>query len=109
MIIEIHSPNLKANNKILDGIRRKILVLSHLSEQISRAEIFLTEADSLRKENKVFKIRLDIFGDALFVHKNASSFESAATSAVRTLKSLLKQKTERRNEPPDEITSTINV
>jgi putative sigma-54 modulation protein len=109
MTIEIHSPNLKVSEKVLDVIKKKVLTLSHFSEKVSRAEIFLTEDHSLASENKVCKIRLDIFGDTLFVHKNAGDFEKAAVSAVRILKRRLKKIEEERNEPPEKITSTVKV
>jgi ribosome-associated translation inhibitor RaiA len=109
MTIEIHSPNLQVSEKILDAIKKKIMALSHLSETISRAEIFLTEDSSLRKEKKVCKIRLSIFGDNLFVHKYADSFEAAATSAIRILKRLLNKKAKDRNTLPDEVISTVKV
>jgi len=109
MIIEIHSPNLKVDDETLDGVKRKVLSLSHLSENVSRAEIFLTEENERPKENKTCKIRLDIFGDTLFVHKDADTFENAAASAVKILKRRLKKRNEHRSEPPDEITSTVNI
>ena len=109
MTIEIRSPHLKPGKKILAVIEKKVLTLAHLSEKVSRAEIFLETDNPLIRENKVCKIRLDIFGDTIFVHKKAKSFEEAATSAVRVLKKRLKRKKENRNEPPDEITSTVEV
>ena len=109
MTIEIHSPNLQVKEIVLKRIEKKVMSLSHLSEKISRAEIFLTEDAALMKQNKVCKIRLDIFGDTLFVHKHADSFGKAATETIKILKKRLKQKTEQRNEPPDEITSTVKV
>jgi len=109
MLIEIHSPNLKVDDETLDRVKRKVLSLSHLSEKVSRAEIFLTEENERPKENKTCKIRLDIFGDTLFVHKDADTFENAAVSAVKTLKRRLKKRDEQRSEPPDEIISTVNI
>ena len=109
MTIEIYSPNLQVKEEVLKRIEKKVMTLSHLSEKISRAEIFLTEDSALIKQNKVCKIRLDIFGDDLFVHKNADNFEKAAADAIKVLKRHLKQKAEHKNEPPDEITSTVKV
>ncbi|HET6766427.1 MAG TPA: HPF/RaiA family ribosome-associated protein [Chitinophagaceae bacterium] len=109
MTIEIHSPNLRLNERTLHAIRKKVLNLSHLGEKVSRAEIFLTEDAALAKENKICKIRLSIFGNDLFVSKNADSFGTAATTAIRALKKGLKKKQELRNEPPEEITSTVDI
>ena len=109
MTIEIHSPNLQVNERAIDAIKKKVLSLSHLGEKISRAEIFLTEDAALATENKICKIRLSIFGDDLFVSKNADSFVKAATAAIRVLRRGLKKKQEVRNEPPEEITSTVHI
>jgi len=109
MTIEIHSPNLQVSEKLIKKIDKKALTLSHLGEKISRTEIYLSEDNTLTKENKSCKIRLTIFGDELFVHKYADSFEKAAMSAIRVLKRSLKRKQEVRNQLPDEITSTVKV
>lgn len=98
MTIEIYSPNLKVSEQLTKAIEKKLVALSHLGK-VSRAEVFLTIGDILPEENKVCKIRLDIPGDTLFVHKNGVSFENAVTSAIKILKRLLKKTTEHRNEP----------
>jgi|SRR4051812_24815090 len=104
MTIEIYSPNLNVSEQFAKAIEKKILALSHLGK-VSRAEVFLTIDHALPKESKVCKIRLDIPGDTLFVHKNGISSENAVTAAVKILKRLLKKTTEHRNEPRDEIIS----
>ena len=109
MTIEIHSPNLQVNEKTINTIKKKVLSLSHLGEHVSRAEIFLTENTAIPKENKTCKIRLSIFGDDLFVSKNADSFGKAATAGLRALKKGLKKKQELRNEPPEQVTSTVDI
>lgn len=109
MTIEIHSPNLQVNERTINTIKKKLLGLSHLGEHVSRAEIFLTENIAIPKENKTCKIRLSIFGDDLFVSKNADSFGKAATAAIRILRRGLKKKQEVRNEVPEIITSTIDI
>ena len=109
MTIEIHSPNLQVNERTINSIKKKLLALSHLGEHVSRAEIFLTENIAIPKENKTCKIRLSIFGDDLFVSKNADSFGKAATAAIRILRRGLKKKQEVRNEVPEIVTSTIDI
>jgi putative sigma-54 modulation protein len=109
MTIEIHSPNLQVNERTIDAIKKKVLNLSHLGEKISRAEIFLTEDAPSAKEDKICKIRLSIFGDDLFVSKNADSFGKAAMAAIRVLKKGLKKKQELASEPAEEVTSTVDI
>ena len=109
MTIEIHAPNLQVSEKTIEVIKKKILTLSHLGQKVSRAEIFMTEDNALPNDNKICKIRLSIYGDDLFVHKNAESFKAAAFSAIKVLKRSLKKKQEIRNSIPDDITSTVEV
>jgi len=109
MTIEIHSPNLQVSEETIQVIEEKILTLSHLGEKISRAEVYLTQDTALPEENKICKIRLTIYGDDLFVRKNASSFEVAATTALKVLKRNLKKKQEQHNTLPDDITSTVEI
>ncbi len=91
MTIEIYSPKLKVSEQEVEMKKEKVSSLSHLSEKVSRAEIFLTEDNSLKPESKVCKIRLDIFGDTLFVQKNSNDFENAAIAAVKVLKTPQKE------------------
>jgi ribosomal subunit interface protein len=109
MNIEIHAPQLEVSNKLVEVIRKKILSLSHLAENISRAEIYLAEHHEMRGQNKSCKIRLSIFGEAVFVHKYGDSFEKAFKSAATSLKRNMKKQLEKRNQLPDEITSTVEI
>jgi len=109
MVLEIYSPNVKISEKTLDLIKRKLLLLSRLKEKISRAEIFLQEESLLPKHNKVCKIRLEIFGNTLFVEKKSTSFQTAAISALKTLKRRLKEKSKLKDDTGDEVTSTVKV
>src|SRR6188474_1757539 len=109
MTIEIHSPNLRVSEKTIGAIEKKILELSHFGEKVSRAEVFLSEDMALSKDNKQCKIRLSIFGDDLFVHKNANNFQAAAFATIKVLKRNLKKKQEQHNQVPEEITTTVDV
>ena len=109
MTIEIHSPHLKIKETALEAIQKKIVALSHFGKHISRAEIFLTEEPPNIKKNKICRIRLDIIGNTLYLHKKADSFEKAAGDAIKVLGKLLKQKNGHRTEPADKILSTVGV
>lgn len=109
MTIEIHSPPLKVSEKTLDFIKKKVTDLSHAGENISRAEIFLIEENVPGTKTEGCKIRLDIFGDTLFVHQTANTFEKAARSAIKILRGMLKKRFEARGLPPDKITTTVKV
>ena len=89
--------------------RRRCLRFLTWAKKSPGLRFFLTEEAALGKENKTCKIRLSIFGDDLFVIKNADSFVKAATAAIRVLRRGLKKKQEVRNELPEEITTTVDV
>ena len=107
MTIEIHSPGVQVEKSLVKKIETKLVKLSHISEKISRSEVYLTREKVLSKKDKACKIRLDIFGDTLFVHKHAETFEKAAMDAIKVLKKLLKQKAELHNEPEPDILTTV--
>ncbi len=109
MTIEIHSPNLQISEQLFGVIRKKILALARLGENISRVEIFFAEHMEMPGKNKSCKIRLSIFGDSLFVQKLDNSFEQAALSAIKVLKRNLKKKLQKRNQIPEEVISTVEV
>jgi ribosome-associated translation inhibitor RaiA len=97
MKILIRSPHLKIRQGTLDSIKKKVLSLSHLNGKISKAEVFLIEEGSLKKQKKVCNIMLYI-DDTLFVHKTGDDFEEAATAAVRTLKRRVNRSEKLRGE-----------
>jgi hypothetical protein len=109
MTIEIYSFHVKIKETTLKTIEKEIVALSHLGRRISRVEIFLTEDPATVKENKICRIRLDIIGDTLYVHRNADSFEKAAGDAIKVLKKHLSQKVEYKNKPADKIINTLKV
>ena len=107
MIIEIQAPNLKVSEAVITAIKKKLLSISHLGEKISMAEVYLAE-ENKPADNKTCKITLLLTGDSLFVNKHADSFEKAASLAIRILKKRLKKIVENRNEPPEEIITTVD-
>lgn len=109
MTIEIHAAPMKEDVKLIDFIKEKLMALSHLHHHISRAEVNLFEYKELRKQNKVCEIRLDIFGENLFVRREADQYKKSVTAVLKELKKLVKEQVKHQNEPPDITTSTVKV
>jgi hypothetical protein len=109
MIIEIHAPKLKIDENVITRIKKSLVGISHLGEKISRAEVYLSEGQGKVQDNKTCKITLSLTGDSFFVTQHAGSFEKAALSAIKLLKKGLKKNIGKRNEPPEEIITTVNT
>jgi putative sigma-54 modulation protein len=110
MNIEFHTPYKMVSEKLVNEIRKEILELSHINKNISRAEVFLKNDETIiLAENKICEIRLNIYGSNLFAHTRTENFESSAREAIKELKKKVKQQSKKLNEPADEVTSTVKV
>src|SRR5512138_3651766 len=102
MTIEVYAPNVQVSEKLIRSVEKRLLALSHLGEQIGRAEVYFTRDRESGDGAESCKIRLDIFADTIFVHKRGDSFERAANTALRALKRMLTKKTGQRSQPADQ-------
>ena len=110
MNIEFHSAYGLVSEGLIDELRKKILELSHVNKDISRAEVVLKEDEmNTPAGNKVCEIRLSIFGDDLLAYSRTESFKKSAKEALKALKKMVKQQVKRQKEIPDQITSTVKV
>lgn len=82
MTVDIHSPHLKAGSALIRSIEEKVVALSHLNKNILRAEVYLHADKELKKKNRICEIRVDIFGDTLFVRRVSDKFEKATSSVL---------------------------
>lgn len=109
MTVDIHSPHLKAGSALIRSIEEKVVALSHLNKNISRAEIYLHADKELKKKNRICEIRLEIFGETLFVRRISDSFEKSVITVLKELKKLVTEQAKHLNEPPDITISTVEV
>ena len=99
MTIEFHTTFGKVAEKIISELRNDIIELSHISKNISRAEVLLKEDITIvPAENKICEIRLTVFGDHLFAHARTDNFKSAAKEALKDLKRMVKHQIKKMNE-----------
>ena len=110
MDIEFHTASGKVSEALVNKIRNEMLKLSHINREISRAEIILKEDGTfISPENKVCEIRLSVYGDDLLSHSRTESFNQSAKESMKELKKLVMQQVKKQQEPPDEVTSTVDV
>jgi ribosome-associated translation inhibitor RaiA len=91
MKVEFETPYGKVAETLVNRIRSEMLRLSHVNKRIKRAGVSLKEENAFpADENKVCEIRLDAYGDNLFIHKRGMDFEHAANAAMNDLRKLVK-------------------
>jgi len=86
MEINIQSPSIHLNEKLVDFTRDKVEKLVVYSERIMHANVILKTDRSNTRDNKVCEISLSIPGNDLFASRQSQRFEDAITEAVDALK-----------------------
>jgi len=109
MDIEFHTAS-GIPERLVRKIRNEMLKLSHVDKEISRSEIVMKEDPTInRPENKICEIRLTVFGADLLSHSRTESFTRSANEAIKEIRKLVSQQVKEQQEPPGEITSTVEV
>ena len=109
MNIEFHEPQGKVKVFVTDYLRDRLIALHRKDKEISRAQVYFRVQPDTSPDDKVCEIDLTIYGDSLFVHRSASSFEHAMRETLEELEKKIDEQLSRQNEPPDELTSTVKV
>ena len=107
MTIDIQEPLHGISESLLSYVKEKVVELSHLNPDISRADVIFHE-DSLEPgREKVCEIRLTVFGDSLFVQRRTDDFERSAIEAIEGIKKDVLQQVSEQNDVPDVVVSTV--
>lgn len=109
MNIEFYNPSGEVKEWIIDYIKDKLMELHHRDKEISRAQVYFKQQTTAENDNKICEIDLTIYGDSLFVHQKATSYEQAARGAITELSEKVDERISKQSEPPDELTSTVDV
>lgn len=109
MTIEFHLPYQKVKEWVTDYVRTKLTDFHHLNETISRAEVFFKEEPAATSGTKKCEIELTVYGDSLFVSRSGESFEQASRDAIEALAVEVEKQANQNTEPPDTVTSTVEV
>ena len=97
MDIRVQSVKFDADVKLLDFIDKKVGKLDKFYDEIIKTEVTLSLLPD--KANKDVMIRIAMPGKALFIQKNASTFEDAIVDCVDVLKQqLIKNKEKKANK-----------
>lgn len=109
MNIEFHNPKDVVKEWIIIYIRDKLMELYQRDKEISKAQVYFKEQISSENNNKICEIDLTIYGDSLFIHCKATSYERAARDAIQELTQKIDEQIKKHGEPPDQITSTVEI
>ena len=90
MTIEFNTSYGKVPEKLVRDIRNEIVELSHINKKISRAEVSLKEEETIiPAENKVCEIKLNVYGNDIFVHARTQNFNNSAKEVIKELKRMV--------------------
>lgn len=109
MDMEFHTAVGDVKEWVIDHVKQKLIELHHREKEISRAQVYFREESGEKTGNKICEIDLTIFGSSLFVHRKANSYEQAMHEVLTELTERVEEQVRRQNEPPDEITSSVEV
>ena len=109
MNIEFQASQGQVKEWVIDHVREKLMELYHRDKRISRAQVYFREQPDAEGGSKICEIDLSIYGDSLFVRRKAGSFEQASMEVLKELTEKVDEQIRNQGEPPEEITSTVNV
>ncbi|MGE0771909.1 MAG: HPF/RaiA family ribosome-associated protein [Cyclobacteriaceae bacterium] len=93
----METPNIKAQQPLIDHVHNKVGKLEQFSDRIHEAWVCLKTEKDDKRENKVCEIKLAIPGNDLFTKKSSTSFEESVSLAVEAaLRQLNKWKEQRQ-------------
>ena len=106
MHIEFHTPVGEVKEWLVDHMKEKLVELHHYEPAIFRAQVYFK---NIVGRGKVVEVDIPTFGSSLFIHRTSSNYEQAMREVLEELEFKVTQRYESRNEPPDEITSSVDV
>lgn len=109
MNIEFQAPQGQVKEWLINHVRNELMKLYHKDKEISRAAVYFREKANDPFHDRICEIDLAIYGDSVFVHRKADSYEQAAREALAELAQKVDTQMKKQNEPPDEVTSTVKV
>ena len=105
MNIEFYTPESQVKEWVINYIKEQLMELHNRNKKISRAEVYFRDQNVV----KICEVELSIYGNSISVQRSADKYENAAREVVKELTAKMEEQAKMRNEPPDEITSTIKV
>ena len=96
MNLIINSVHFKADKKLEDFIKEKLVKLPSVYYGVIGAEVKLKLDNNDSPENKIVEIRLMVKGNDLFAVKEAKTFEEATSKATDVLRRQLRKHKEKQ-------------
>ncbi|UEG48859.1 hypothetical protein LK994_09440 [Ferruginibacter lapsinanis] len=109
MTIEIHNPQGLLHSWEVDYLKDKLLELHKRDTEISRAEVYFREDQIALGHKYVCEIDITIYGDSFLMKSSAKSYLQAARETLKHIECKVDELVSKRNIPPDEVTSTIDI
>jgi putative sigma-54 modulation protein len=109
LCIEVHAPHSDVHEPMLKQLKEKVVSFTRNMKDIVKAHVLLREDNPAHTENRICEIKLTLFGDVLFVHRRAASFELATEQALQDLEKQVAEQVKLQHDLPDNINSSVRV
>lgn len=106
MHIEFHTPAGEVKEWLLQHMKEQLVELHHYEPAISRAQVYFRYSSD---RGNVVEVDIPTFGTSLFIHRTSDSYEQAMREVMEELSSKVMERYNARNEPSDEVISTVEV
>src|SRR5437764_12579936 len=106
MTIEFHTPHGHVKEWILTFLMRRLMQLNNKDPKISRTQVYLRDVEGGEKS---CAIDVTIFGDSLFFHHRAASFEEACLYVLHQLEEKLLIHISKHNQADVERVTTVTI
>lgn len=109
MLIEFHSDRGKVHEWVIQFVQQKLIDMHHKNKNIAEADVYFREQADSNGGTKICEIDLTVFGDSVFVSRNADSFELAAREVTEWLEQIVADQVAQQKLPTEAVTSTVKV
>jgi len=109
--IEFHNPAGSVNEWVIHDIEQKLMEFHRRDNEISGVQVFFRTRPVAFDGDYICAMEATIFGSSIMVERNAESYQAAAGLVLEELGMKIDEQVQRqkRNEPPDEIYSSVRV
>lgn len=108
MNIEFHEKPGLVKPWIINHLRDELVRLHHVYPELARAQVYFKTSETPSEES-VCEIDVPVYGASIYIHRAASGFEQVTRDVISELERIINDRNVHKNDPPDSVTSSIEV
>jgi len=109
MTIEFDVPQGEVEEKVINFLRNELMEIHNRDKEISRADVSFRKQPAGEGGDHICEIAITIYGNSLLVLRSAGAYDQAARNVIKEITVKVDEQISKQNDPPEEITSTVEV